>query len=76
MITVIKHGNRKTITCEECGCLFSYEADDIKKTEESYDKFGFEYSCFVECPQCKNTCFIKTTRFENDRAYVKSAFVE
>lgn len=31
MIKIIEHGTRKEQRCEKCGCLFSYEAIDVKK---------------------------------------------
>lgn len=56
MIKIIEHGTRKAQRCEICGCLFSYEAIDIKKGNgagicgmELYKK---SYK-FVRCPQCK-----------------------
>ena len=29
MIKIIKRGTRKTCTCDNCGCVFSYEEEDI-----------------------------------------------
>lgn len=56
MIKIIEHGTRKEQRCENCGCLFSYEAIDIEKGNgagicgmELYKK---SYK-FVRCPQCK-----------------------
>lgn len=31
MIKIIERGTRKEQRCENCGCLFSYEAIDIEK---------------------------------------------
>lgn len=56
MIKIIKRGTRKTCTCNECGCIFSYEDEDIEV--ESYHALDItQMGCdsreeYVLCPQC------------------------
>ena len=55
MIKIIEHGTRKEQRCEKCGCLFSYEAIDIKKRNmESYK--------YVRCPQCNNEIILEAEK--------------
>lgn len=49
MIKIIKRGTRKTIECEDCGCLFTYDEEDINV--DCYYPLNFGY---VICPQCKS----------------------
>ena len=66
MIEIIKRGTKKTCTCDNCGCLFSYEEEDIKV--ESYHAFDMiqmdsdTYSKTVECPQCNNKIILNQTK--------------
>lgn len=47
MIKIIKEGTRDIRECESCGCLFSFDKEDIVVT---YRKTGYEKH--VKCPQC------------------------
>ena len=66
MIKVIKEGTKQTITCEDCGCYFSFEEEDLKfmdyrnGTFQSGIKYG--YKKYVECPQCKKKICIEQTK--------------
>ena len=51
MIEILKRGTKEKCTCKECGCIFTYEADDIKSTVHGL--YGGNYS-YVNCPQCDN----------------------
>lgn len=55
MIKIIKPGTKKKCTCEECGCLFTYEAEDIKIGGTGYH--GGDYS-YIKCPQCNNEIYL------------------
>jgi hypothetical protein len=56
MIEIIKRGTRKTCTCKECGCLFTYEKEDIQVERSSYiHGGGYEY---IDCPQCNNRFYL------------------
>jgi len=43
MIKIIKQGTRRTKECENCGCIFSYDKEDIESYQNCY---------FLTCPQC------------------------
>ena len=43
MIKILRKGTRQKLTCDECGCYFSFETEDTKLINEHY--------C-VNCPQC------------------------
>jgi len=45
MIKIITPGTRKTISCDTCGCVFSYEKEDEKLNAMKHERF-------VTCPQC------------------------
>ena len=53
MIKILKKGTRQKLTCDECGCYFSYETEDIKIINEC--------DC-VDCPQCGRTIPIPAKR--------------
>lgn len=50
MIQIIKKGTRTKATCEECGCVFSYEEEDIESRKHSF--YGAPET-FIRCPQCE-----------------------
>ena len=55
MIEIIKRGTKKTCTCNECGCCFSYEDEDIETAYEGTNVFGVTtglHRNFIRCPQC------------------------
>lgn len=58
MIKIIKAGTRNEATCDKCGCLFSYEAEDIQKWHSnSEDVLQCRYREYIACPQCLNKVF-------------------
>lgn len=66
MIEIIKRGTKKTCTCDNCGCYFSYEEEDIKV--ESYHAFDITqmgddtYKEYVQCPQCDTEIILSQTK--------------
>lgn len=50
MIKVIKHGTKRTAVCEKCGCIFSFEEEDINTVHMGMN----EYQNEVPCPECGN----------------------
>lgn len=51
MIEIIKKGTIKKVRCKDCGCLFSYEKEDIQhKPSGGFNGCGCDY---VICPQCE-----------------------
>lgn len=53
MIKVIKYGTRAIGECENCGCRFSYEEENIKETNKK---------TYIECPQCSKAHTLTATR--------------
>ena len=50
MIKIIQKGTRRIETCENCGCIFSFEDEDVHKTtSDTDDKYN---DICVVCPQC------------------------
>ena len=51
MIKVIQSGSVKSFTrkCQFCGCVFSYNEKDIKKSDDNGNKLDY-----IECPECYN----------------------
>lgn len=68
MIKIIKRGTRQQATCDKCGCIFSYEEEDIKHLENHngeyrfYDGTKHGYKNYVICPQCNNDFIVSQTR--------------
>ena len=58
MIQIIETGTKKISKCPECGCKFSFEAEDVKenyKPPKSYKDFlltAAGRNTYVICPQC------------------------
>ncbi len=46
MIKIIKKGTKQTVECERCGCLFSFDTNDIN--------YGNQHDPerTINCPQC------------------------
>lgn len=47
MIKIIKKGTRDIRECVSCGCLFSFDEEDIEVTHRN-----MEFEKYVLCPQC------------------------
>ena len=48
MIKVFKHGHAQYVmTCSKCGCVFTYEDEDIKNNGCQWD-----FSEWITCPEC------------------------
>lgn len=52
MIRIIKHGNKKRVTCSYCGCIFTYEKEDV--VVKDYGRNDVAYT--VSCPDCGADC--------------------
>lgn len=59
MINIIEHGTIERKRCENCGCLFSYEKEDIKHCNFINDFVNYDY---IICPQCKDEIQLGGTR--------------
>ena len=62
MIKIIEPGTRTITKCEECGCKFSYENEDIEKDGLWANNLVFIGKIFVVCPQCGKEIVLKTTK--------------
>jgi hypothetical protein len=63
MIKIIKEGTRTITTCNECGCKFSYEEEDIKTFAKPYSNSNdMAVGSFITCPQCSNDIILNQTR--------------
>lgn len=52
MIKIIERGTKTIGECENCGCRFSYEQDDIRESKlYSREKLVAVIS-YVDCPHC------------------------
>lgn len=64
MIKIIKEGTKKIATCYNCGCIFSYEREDIK--DDMYDDNYMPPPQFIKewvnCPQCNEEIVLKQGR--------------
>lgn len=64
MIKIIKPGTRTEATCKFCGCVFSYEKEDIKTENILFKDGGLITSLLesVNCPQCNKKIEVKTVK--------------
>lgn len=53
MIRIIERGTIERKRCYNCGCLFSYEKEDIERSTNVYFGVFADYE-YVICPQCKS----------------------
>lgn len=51
MIKIIKEGTRDIRECESCGCLFSFDAEDISVDQR--------IKRYIKCPQCENKIILE-----------------
>ena len=58
MIKILKEGTKKKCECYECGCLFSFDKEDVKMRK---GEFGGEKSS-INCPQCSTEIILNSTR--------------
>ena len=49
MIRVIKHGKFRQCTCHICGCIFTFEKEDVETVQTDINEWQKE----IECPDCK-----------------------
>lgn len=58
MIKIITKGTRKRITCEECGCYFSYDQEDVKEVPADLTGGYTVRKHIVACPQCEVPVYV------------------
>ena len=62
MIKIIERGTKTIGECENCGCRFSYENEDIKVSgPHSMDQLQTRKS-YIVCPQCHKSITLTATR--------------
>lgn len=54
MIEIIRRGPKEVTTCSKCGCVFSYEKEDVKSDDYAYKS----YKEYVICPQCNQSVIL------------------
>lgn len=60
MIKIIERGTRTITECENCGCRFSYEKEDIRG--ENGPGMAINFREYITCPQCNKEIGLKATR--------------
>ena len=64
MVKIIKEGTRKIAKCSVCGCVFSYEEEDIEKDGLLANNSVLIGKTWVVCPQCGKEIVFETQRLE------------
>ena len=59
MIKIIKTGTKEVRTCDNCGCKFSFDAEDVITASLAMGKRKY-----VTCPQCKSEILLMSTKGE------------
>ena len=62
MIKITEPGTRIVTSCENCGCKFSYENEDIENDGLLSNNLVFLGKTWVVCPQCGKEIVLSTTR--------------
>jgi DNA-directed RNA polymerase subunit RPC12/RpoP len=64
MVEIIKRGTKNTCTCSECGCIFSYEDEDIENIYQGsyFSVSEMNHKNIVRCPQCGTEIVLKQTK--------------
>ncbi len=61
MIKIIQPGTVKKSTCECCGCVFSYENEDVLIDGSFSMDFLRPRRAYVNCPQCNDIVILEKT---------------
>lgn len=62
MVTIIERGTKHIRKCGHCGCLFSYEDEDIYVRYE----WLVPIEKTIKCPQCGSDIFLESLKSLND----------
>lgn len=62
MIKIINPGTKKKINCDACGCLFSYEEEDVGYGDIAVIGDMLAIGMYVTCPQCKQKIVLEATK--------------
>ena len=61
MVRIIKPGTRQIAVCDDCGCEFSYEKEDVQfRGCDPLRPNWHQY--FVICPQCHKEKILEQTK--------------
>ena len=63
MIHIIEKGTKQKTQCSKCGCIFSFEKEDIE-IMGNYHPYK-EYNSMrkiIKCPQCSNVIVLEAIR--------------
>lgn len=63
MVKVIKYGQKRRITCSNCGALLEFEKDDIKKVRTRFN----EYEHQIVCSACTENVTVPLQVCENHK---------
>ena len=55
MIRIIKHGKVRQCTCYNCGCIFTYEKEDM----QYHIIVPNEEETYVVCPDCEERNLVR-----------------
>lgn len=59
MKQILKRGTKEIVTCKTCGCMFSYEKEDVfEKDLDNYKAF----ERYTICPQCECEVILMRTK--------------
>jgi len=65
MIKIIKPGTKQEKHCDYCGCLFSFEEEDVR-AKTTVHTGGFpgiaKGGTYINCPQCKKEISLEAVR--------------
>lgn len=61
MIKIIEPGTKKIAVCDDCGCKFSFEKEDVQFRGHDPLRPNW-YQHFVLCPQCHKEKILEQTR--------------
>ena len=59
MIQIIKEGTKNIAKCSVCGCVFSYEEEDIHMVPHAR---CLSVTLYIHCPQCSKAVGIMVER--------------
>lgn len=64
MIEIIKKGTKEKCICKECGCVFTYEVEDIEEQYNHNDVPAWyrQIKKIIRCPQCETVITLEATR--------------
>lgn len=63
MIHIIEKGTKQKTQCSECGCIFSFEKEDIDimSNYNPYKEYNYMRKT-IKCPQCSNVIVLEAVR--------------